>query len=201
MKAQPCKYCENPVAHNASRCPRCGGKHPYPGLLLQLQRQQQSKSADPANDGNADATNLTTKNRGLGCVVVLAIVAVSVALIPSKNQSTTKSSPQSRSNANSIYSGVPSKFEAWHQACDLVREVLKSPSSAKFPSSSDPNISILLVETVDDPDGGTTKFYSYAVSGFVDSNNSLGTSTRTRFKVTLWTDGSRWLPVDDVELW
>jgi len=27
---KPCKYCENPVAPNARKCPSCGGKHPYP---------------------------------------------------------------------------------------------------------------------------------------------------------------------------
>lgn len=30
MKARPCKYCENPVASNAKRCPKCDGKSPYP---------------------------------------------------------------------------------------------------------------------------------------------------------------------------
>lgn len=28
--ARPCIYCKNPVAPNASTCPRCGGKHPFP---------------------------------------------------------------------------------------------------------------------------------------------------------------------------
>ena len=27
---RPCKYCDNPVARNAKRCPKCGGKHPFP---------------------------------------------------------------------------------------------------------------------------------------------------------------------------
>ena len=27
---RPCKYCENPVARNAKRCPKCGGKSPFP---------------------------------------------------------------------------------------------------------------------------------------------------------------------------
>ncbi len=29
-KAKPCRFCENPVAPNARRCPVCGGKKPYP---------------------------------------------------------------------------------------------------------------------------------------------------------------------------
>lgn len=29
-KARPCKYCNSPVAPNAKKCPKCGGKKPYP---------------------------------------------------------------------------------------------------------------------------------------------------------------------------
>jgi truncated hemoglobin YjbI len=29
-RTRPCKYCSNPVAWNAKRCPKCGGKRPYP---------------------------------------------------------------------------------------------------------------------------------------------------------------------------
>src|SRR5688572_29710938 len=33
---RPCKYCENPVAINARRCPKCGGKKPYPHTPLEV---------------------------------------------------------------------------------------------------------------------------------------------------------------------
>ena len=29
-ETRPCKYCGNPVARNASTCPKCGGKKPFP---------------------------------------------------------------------------------------------------------------------------------------------------------------------------
>ena len=199
MKAQPCKYCESPVAHNANRCPHCGGKNPYPSFFIQLQRQQQANAADPTNAKETVSVNPAANYVAIGCTGVVVILVIIFASISSTNQQSSKSSPQPQSRTTLTSPGIPSKFEAWHQACDLVRGQLTSPSSAKFPSSSDPNISIELAETISDPKGGPQKFYSFTVRGHVDSDNSFGANIRTRFKVSLWTDGKRWMPVDEVE--
>jgi RNA polymerase subunit RPABC4/transcription elongation factor Spt4 len=112
MKAQPCKYCESPVAHNANRCPHCGGKNPYPGFFLQLQRQQQANAADPTNAKEKASVNPAANYVAIGCTGVVAIlfIVIIIAHLSSTNQQSSKPSPQPRSRTTLSSPGTPSKF-------------------------------------------------------------------------------------------
>lgn len=210
-KAKPCKYCNNPVAYNAKRCPKCGGKRPYPDILSQLiQKQAEAKLASEQSIGTAEtekaqariAVRKKTTRFGnshmIGCLGIAICILLLAALLPDTNSAEKPWVGTNKFRAPTSTSGIPNRVDAWYYACDIVRDRLSSPTSAKFPSVSDSDVRVDLIEVVEDPRGSAAKFYSFSVDGYVDSENSFGTNVRKRFYVELWTNGSKWLPVDDV---
>ena len=66
----------------------------------------------------------------------------------------------------------PGTKEAWYCAQEVVKQELKSPSSARFCSYTEANICNL----------GNNEF---EVTGYVDAENSFGVKIRSNFRVTL----------------
>lgn len=71
------------------------------------------------------------------------------------------------------------KSESYFICQDFVKDRLKSPSTAEFPSSRNVNI----FET------GTNK---YMIKGYVDAQNSFGAQLRTQYECEVQLDGETW---------
>ena len=79
-----------------------------------------------------------------------------------------------RSEKDNTIISDETKAECWTLAINNVKESLKSPSTAKFPSSyNSDGVSI------------TRNDNTYYVSSYVDAENSFGAIVRTNFKVTI----------------
>jgi len=74
----------------------------------------------------------------------------------------------------------PDKLDAWLMSQEFVKDQLKAPSTASFPSYSE--------SYVTDFGGGR-----FRVNGYVDAENSFGAKLRSRFTCTLNSqDGEHW---------
>lgn len=81
---------------------------------------------------------------------------------------------------SSSSSSMPGRVEAYGMAKDYVRLRLKSPSTATFPNSADPDVTIVNVGPAD-----------WEVRGYVDAENSFGAKLRTRYSCMLHYQGDR----------
>jgi len=104
-----------------------------------------------------------TKINGLGFVVtgIIAIIVIGVMIGVSGGNS-------SKSSDN---------ISVWVEAEDIVKDNLKSPSTADFPASGN----------INEIDNNTFKVNSY-----VDSENSFGAKIRSDFSVTIIKDGDNY---------
>jgi len=77
------------------------------------------------------------------------------------------------------------QFDAYAMAQTFVDERLVSPSSADYPTMRDPTVKVQEVEG------------QWYVAGYVDSDNALGASIRTRYNVVMQQlPNSKWRLVD-----
>ena len=81
----------------------------------------------------------------------------------------------SHSHSNSKYSEDETELMIKMYAEDIIKEKLKSPSTAKFPSLS--NWSIY-----------ESSYNTYSVSSYVDAENGFGAEIRTYFSLTVTTN-------------
>lgn len=77
--------------------------------------------------------------------------------------------------SNSKYSEDKTKLIIKMYVEDIIKEKLKSPSTAKFPSLSDWSIC-------------EKSYNTYSVSSYVDAENGFGAEIRTYFSLTVTTD-------------
>lgn len=77
--------------------------------------------------------------------------------------------------SNSKYSEDKTKLIIKMYVEDIIKEKLKSPSTAKFPSLSDWSIY-------------EKSYNTYSVSSYVDAENGFGAEIRTYFSLTVTTD-------------
>lgn len=78
--------------------------------------------------------------------------------------------------------------QVWARACDVIRDRLKAPGSAKFPARYAEGVEIVI-------DDRST------VTGYVDAKNQLGGEERLKWKVVLKEiDGGQRYQVEDVKL-
>lgn len=81
----------------------------------------------------------------------------------------------SHSNSNSKYSEDETKLMIKMYVEDVIKEKLKSPSTAKFPSLSSWSIY-------------ESSYNTYSVNSYVDAENEFGAEIRTYFSLTVTTD-------------
>jgi len=77
------------------------------------------------------------------------------------------------------------KLDAYAMAQTFVDKRLISPSSAEYPSMRDPTVKVQKVEG------------QWYIAGYVDSDNALGASIRTRYNVVMQQlPGNQWKLID-----
>lgn len=102
----------------------------------------------------------------VGCAVILCIMIVAwIVLSVGSCMSSASSAPRKMD--------TPS-LTAWHMSKRFAERELKAPTTAKWPSHLDPEVSVEKL-------GGRR----YLVRGYVDSQNSFGAMIRTRFSVEM----------------
>jgi hypothetical protein len=88
-------------------------------------------------------------------------------------------------------SGSVAKDTAYFASQDFVKRNLKSPSSAKFPNSNVPGVSVTEL--------GECRF---RITGYVDANNSFGASIRTPYSMTVKSEeGSISYNLEDIAIY
>lgn len=116
-------------------------------------------------------SNTDLKDMPKGClyaIIAFAALAVLGALVGSS-----KSSGSGSSGGGG--GGGSSSFAAEYECNDFVRDRLKSPSTAHFPSDTSSHV-------------GDT----WTVSGSVDSENGFGAALRSTFTCTMTNSGDNW---------
>ena len=98
-----------------------------------------------------------------------------VSSIPIETTASTEEKTKSDNSTNSKYSEDEIKLIIKMYVEDIIKEKLKSPSTAKFPSLSDWSIY-------------EESYNTYSVSSYVDAENGFGAEIRTYFSLTVTTD-------------
>ena len=98
-----------------------------------------------------------------------------VSSIPIETTASTEEKTKSDNSTNSKYSEDEIKLIIKMYVEDIIKEKLKSPSTAKFPSLSDWSIY-------------EKSYNTYSVSSYVDAENGFGAEIRTYFSLTVTTD-------------
>lgn len=99
----------------------------------------------------------------------ILIIVLIIAIFGNKGTSNTYTPGNNTSNTKTIY--VPNEIDLYIQAQEFVKQGLKAPSTAKFPSLS--------YETTDLGDG------RYKIISYVDSQNSFGAMLRSEWTVVM----------------
>jgi DNA-directed RNA polymerase subunit RPC12/RpoP len=139
-----CPECKKEVSDSALACPHCEYKF----------KEDKKQVAKPKKKG--------------GCFTNLSLIIVALVVCSYVDAS-------GGGNSTSLRSSYPhNKFAAYRYAEKYVKQKLKSPSTAKFPS-------------VSEKDKHTTSFSTtpgvgkYKIESWVDSQNSFGATVRTKF--------------------
>lgn len=153
-----CKECGAPVSTKADKCPRCGAP---------------------------------VKSKGSGCLaVVVTIFGLSLigSILNSNVPSNGITSNSTKNIEPEIDPSATNAFEACSRAQKYVKQQLKSPRSAKFPSCYENQITEL-------------KGNLWLVSGTVDADNSFGTSIRNQYAALMkYTPESRSWSLSSIEI-
>ena len=89
-------------------------------------------------------------------------------------------------NKNGVSRECPDETKAFALSTELVKDALKAPATAQFPSLQDRGVVV-------DNRGHFKKKCRYAITAFVDSQNGFGAVLRTQYSVTmLRRDSGRW---------
>ena len=108
--------------------------------------------------------------------VIIKETEKDVSSIPIETTASTERKTKSdNSNSNSKYSEDKTKLIIKMYVEDIIKEKLKSPSTAKFPSLNDWSIY-------------EKSYNTYSVSSYVDAENGFGAEIRTYFSLTVTTD-------------
>jgi len=116
-----------------------------------------------------------SKNASIGCLVIIGII-IAIYIFSSNGKDTSLTDWKTQDN-----SGL-----AYYMSEGFVKEKIKSPSTAKFPSGSDKEVSVIKKDN-----------NQYMIRSYVDSQNSFGATLRTNFIVTIeQVDKDNWKLVD-----
>ena len=174
VPTKDCPFCGEEIKKHASKCRFCGEY-----LRASLRQEVPEREFEPE----------TLRRRispvvGCGCLLPLLFAVVMIIAVATDN-------PRRHHRGNNhridvFSSEVTSNLMAVRMAEKFVRDRLKAPSTAKFPSATE---SIRHVQHA----GGNT----YEVNSFVDAQNSFGAAIRTRYYCKLQDKGSgRWTCVE-----
>lgn len=152
-----CPECGKQVSDVASSCPNCG----YP-ISKKTNNTISSVTKNPTNTVNTNNRyNSSSGNKSVGiflaCLIFFGLICFIFFCIGGSNKKPSETSL---------------KTQAWVCAQDIVKQNLKSPSTAKFCTMPEATIR-------------NSKDNDWAVSGWVDAQNSFGGTIRTKFFVTL----------------
>ena len=163
-----CKNCGVQLNDSAVFCSSCGAKV--------------IKDTTQTNKENGSIQNKPDKAKsvigGIIAVIVLAIIiGISFSCCGGCDD-----------NSNSTKETGHTNIEAWTAAQLEVERNLKSPSTAKFPWSSEGYVTKIDNNTFD-------------IQSYVDSENSFGAMIRTNFSCTVKFTGQDTYIVQDLEFW
>lgn len=168
MNLMKCPDCGREVSKKATSCPGCG--HPFATPQAAVQQ----------------------KKKGSGClgvigVLLFAMLAASVMDKCSPNNAADSTTPNpavetQKSNEEML------RISACNKAQTVIKEKLKSPSTAKFPSC--------IFSANDYQITASPDLQKVGVQGFVDSQNGFGAMLRSRFVVIFKRTGTGFLPSD-----
>lgn len=125
---------------------------------------------------NPSANTEKKQKKGNNSFFIIAVILVCIffAFPRSSNRGNGNSSNTSQVNFSNTFTEIEYKDDSWGFAVaaakDLVKEKLKSPSTAKFPKSSE----YIVKKRGND----------YIVLGYVDAQNDFGATVRTNWKAT-----------------
>ncbi|MEG1604144.1 MAG: hypothetical protein RR340_11100 [Cloacibacillus sp.] len=157
-----CPQCKHVIDKSKKKCDCCG----YIATNSYIDNQEKEKNKRIAKENR----------RGFwGGMIMIFVVVFGVWYSLSDFSSITKKTniAAKEEKTNATTSRAMSEADAWQQVKVFIRQNLKAPTTAKFPSFYDDGV---VVERLSD---GTT----YKVIGYVDSQNSFGAMIRTKFYV------------------
>ena len=93
----------------------------------------------------------------------------------------------SESNENKIMSEEDQKFSAYYNSQECVKELLKSPSTAEFPSGSEQFVTRIDNDT-------------FLINSYVDSQNSFGAMLRTNYVCQITLNNNDTYTCDSIKL-
>ncbi len=151
-----CSQCGKEYSSFAEICPHCGYSEKNKRYQRELM-QERTNQYNPNNKNNSSSSSQSVKNFLIGLFVIFAIIFLFKSCVGDSNKKPSETSL---------------KTQAWVCAQDVVKQNLKSPSTAKFCTMPEATIR-------------NSKDDDWAVSGYVDAENSFGGTVRTEFLVTL----------------
>lgn len=135
---------------------------------------------EKAKESAAAAADVSNAARGcFGCFTLVVFIIVVFLMTRSPSES-----PQERERRRSDDALAQRKMEAFRAAESLIRQQLKAPSTAEFPSPVWNSEEIRFI----DGDGG-----SITVTAWVDAQNTFGAKLRSRWLCVVKNTGTGWV--------
>lgn len=156
MALVKCSQCGKEYSSFAEICPHCGYSEKNKRYQRELM-QERTNQYNPNNKNNGSTNYEQVKYFLIGLLFIVAVIFIFKSCVGGSNKKPSETSL---------------KTQAWVCAQDIVKQNLKSPSTAKFCTMPEATIR-------------NSKNNDWSVSGWVDAQNSFGGTIRTKFLVTL----------------
>ena len=144
-----CPECSQQISEMAQTCPHCGCN------VKQAQKNKQQEQVQ------VEFANMPSEGKKTNNITAVIVIGLIIALLFGAIKC-----------CGSFSSSDSREIDAWVCAQNVVRNNLKSPSSADFCSYPEATI----IDLGDD---------QYMIKGYVDAQNSFGAMVRSYFTVTL----------------
>lgn len=183
MKCPVCEH-EGPAADFGEplRCPECGAFYEK-AVLAKAQKESATQvPSAPSGQGSRQGHRPASQEKRTSVLTWIVLLVVGGFLIKACT-----SGESTRSSTVSDAKPKCSSSMAHVMAGNFVKRELRSPSTAKFPYTSDRDVVV--------NDLGNCRF---SISSYVDSQNGFGAMIRSRFSVVMQStpDGHTWTAKD-----